>query len=282
MSRPAIPLPPQVRRQAIEQIAPRYRQASFAQKILLLDAVVAATGYARKYAITLLNQPAERTPTIQQHSPLSHSRPEVLHALFFAWNVANWICAKRLIPFLPTLIDALERHGHLQLTEESRNQLLRLSPATAERFLHTHRQPASQGLSTTKAGPLLKHQIPIRTFHEWNETQPGFLEADLVAHCGGQPEGSFLYTFTLTDVATGWTECLPLRYRSPEMVEAALMQARTLFPFPILGIDTDNGKEFINEIILAYCEREHLTFTRGRPECKNDQCFVEVRRFGAW
>ena len=277
MPRLARPLPARTRRQVVEQVAPRYREASFAQKILLLDAVVAATGYARKYAITLLNQPAERTHTIQQHPPLSHSRPEVLNALFFAWNVANWICAKRLIPFLPTLIDALERHGHLHLSEENRNHLLRVSPATAERLLHTQRQPAPQGLSTTKAGSLLKHQIPIRTFQQWDETQPGFLEADLVAHCGGQPEGNFLHTLTLTDIATGWTECLPLLYRSPEMVEAALLQARTLFPFPILGIDTDNGKEFLNETILAYCEREHLTFTRGRPECKNDQCFVEQK-----
>ncbi len=119
MSRAARPLSLQVRRQAVEQIAPRYRQASFAQKILLLDAVVAATGYARKYAITLLNQAAERTHTIQQPSPLSHSRTEVLHALFFAWNVANWICAKRLIPFLPTLIDALERHGPRDMQRET-------------------------------------------------------------------------------------------------------------------------------------------------------------------
>jgi hypothetical protein len=106
---------------------------------------------------------------------------------------------------------------------------------------------------------------------------PAFWKPILVAHWGGHPEGSFLYTLTLTDIATGWTECLPLLYRSPEMVEAALLQARTLFPFPILGLDTDNGKEFINEIILAYCEREHLTFTRGRPECKNDQCHVEQK-----
>ena len=121
MSRLARPLPARTRRQVVEQVAPRYREASFAQKILLLDAVVEASGYARKYAITLLNQPTERPLTIQQHPPFTSARSEVLQALFFAWNVANWICAKRLIPFLPTLIDALERHGHLHLTEESRN-----------------------------------------------------------------------------------------------------------------------------------------------------------------
>jgi hypothetical protein len=122
-----------------------------------------------------------------------------------------------------------------------------------------------------------KQQIPIRTFQEWNEARPGFLEADLVAHCGTDIEGGYLYTLTLTDVATGWTECRPLLYRSQETVLAALQRARTLFPFPILGIDTDNGGEFINEVLITYCEQEHISFTRGRPYLKNDQCFVEQK-----
>jgi hypothetical protein len=136
-------------------------------------------------------------------------------------------------------------------------------------------------MSTTRAGTLLKQQIPVRTFAQWNETRPGFLEADLVAHCGAQTEGSFLYTLTLTDLATGWTECLPLHTKCAEDVLPALQQARASFPFPILGLDTDNGSEFINELLLTYCEQEHITFTRGREGLKNDQCFVEVRRFGA-
>jgi hypothetical protein len=133
---------------------------------------------------------------------------------------------------------------------------------------------SQRGLSTTRAGTLLKQQIPIRTFEEWKETRPGFLEADLVAHCGADIEGGYVYTLTLSDVATGWTECLPLLHRREVPVLEALRRARTLFPFPILGIDTDNGGEFINEVLIAYCEQEHLTFTRGRPYLKNDQCFV--------
>ncbi|HEX6479345.1 MAG TPA: ISNCY family transposase, partial [Ktedonobacteraceae bacterium] len=101
----------------------------------------------------------------------------------------------------------------------------------------------------------------------------GFVEMDLVAHCGGHLEGSFLYTMTLTDIATGWTECIPLLYKSAD----ALEQARTLFPFPLLGIDTDSGSEFLNEELIAYCEQEHLTFMRGRPAVKNDQCHVEQK-----
>jgi Integrase core domain len=152
-----------------------------------------------------------------------------------------------------------------------------MSAATADRLLFSQRKLGQRGLSTTRAGPLLKQQIPLRTFEEWHETQPGFLEADLVAHCGTDSEGGYLYTLTLTDVATGWTECLPLLHRSQETVLAAFQQACLLFPFPILGIDTDNGGEFINETVIAYCEQEHITFTRGRPYLRNDQCFVEQK-----
>jgi len=152
-----------------------------------------------------------------------------------------------------------------------------MSAATADRLLRSQRKGGQRGLSTTRAGTLLKQQIPIRTFEDWNETRPGFLEADLVAHCGADIEGGYLYTLTLTDVATGRTECLPLLHRSQEAVLAALQRVRTLFPFPILGIDTDNGGEFINDTVIAYCEKEQITFTRGRPHLKNDQCFVEQK-----
>jgi site-specific recombinase XerD len=178
---------------------------------------------------------------------------------------------------VPTLIAALERHGHLQLSEETRGQLLSMSPATADRLLCSHRTPAPRGLGTTKAGPLLKEQIPIRTFQQWDTTRPGFLEADLVAHCGKHTQGSYLYTLTLTDVATGWTECLPVLYKSPEAVLSAFQQARTLFPFPILGLDVDNGGEFINLLLMHYCQTEQITFTRGREDLKADQCFVEQK-----
>src|SRR6266700_4897991 len=133
----------------------------------------------------------------------------------------------------------------------------------ADRLLRVPRRLGLRGMCTTRAGTLLKQHIPIRTFQQWNETQPGFLEADLVAHCGADIEGGYLYTLTLTDVATGWTECPPLLYWSQEAVLAALQRARTLFPFPILGIDSDNGGEFINDTVIAYCEQEKITFTRG-------------------
>src|SRR5438876_4885053 len=266
----------QARRELLQQAVPQYREASPSQKRTLLDAFVAATGYHRTYARWLLNHAGEVQPTLQRPRPRQYG-PDVQHALFLAWRAANQVCAKRLIPFLPTIVEALERHGDLHLTEECRSQLLSMSAATADRLLRSQRQRGPCGISTTQAGTLLKHQIPIRTFLEWNETQPGFLEADLVAHCGIQAEGGYLYTLTLTDIATGWTECLPLLYRSREPVLAAIQRARTLFPFPILGIDADNGGEFLNEEVVAYCEQEQITFTRGRPYQKRDQCFVEQK-----
>jgi hypothetical protein len=266
----------QARRALLQQAVPQYREASPSQKRTLLDAFVAATGYHRTYARWLLNHAQEVQQTLQRPRPRQYG-PDVQHALFLAWHVANRICAKRLIPFLPILIESLERHEHLQISEECRRQLLAMSPATADRLLRSQRRVCQRGLSTTRAGTLLKQQIPIRTFEEWKETRPGFLEADLVAHCGTDIEGGYLYTLTLTDVATGWTECLPLLYRSQETVLAAFQRARTLFPFPILGIDTDNGGEFINEAVIAYCEQAQISFTRGRPNLKNDQCFVEQK-----
>jgi len=174
------------------------------------------------------------------------------------------------MPYLPTWLDVLERHEEVQITPECRAQLLAMSTATADRLLRSQRMHGLRGISTTKAGTLLKQQIPIRTYQQWNERRPGFLEADLVAHCGMNNEGCYLSTLTLTDIATGWTECLPLLNKSRELVLEAVKQARALFPFPILGIDTDCGSEFVNEAFVAYCEQEHLTFTRGRPKVKSD------------
>jgi integrase-like protein len=267
----------QTRRELLRQVIQQYRQATtIKKKSKLLDTFTATTGYNRKYAMYLLNHTQVEHPTTQHTRP-RHYGPDVQHALFLVWTAANRICSKRLMPFLPTLVEALERHEHLHLTEECRSQLLSMSAATADRLLRSQRQRGQRGLSTTRAGTLLKQQVPIRTFAEWNEARPGFLEVDLVAHCGTDIEGGYLYTLTLTDIATGWTECLPLMHRSQEAVLAALQRARKLFPFPILGFDTDNGGEFLNEVVVAYCEQEQITFTRGRPYQKRDQCFVEQK-----
>jgi hypothetical protein len=179
MSYSRVDLSYRARQELVAHMVPRYREASGARKTMLLDSIVEMTGYARKYAIGLLNQETQGpSPTIQRLRQPRYS-PEVQQALFVAWQASRYICAKRLISFLPSLLPYLERHGHLQLHEEQRRQLLTMSSATAERFLRTPRKPAPHGLSTTKAGTWLKHQIPIRTFRGWENTQPGFVESVL-------------------------------------------------------------------------------------------------------
>ncbi len=265
----------QARRILLHQVAPVYHQAMGTQKKEILDEFVTATGYARKYALWLLNHTEEvfAPPAVLRR----RYGPEVEEALVLAWKTLNRICTKRLIPFLSDLLETLEEEGHVQLSQEHRSQLLLMSAATADRLLRAHRYSLPHSRSTTKAGPLLKQQIPIRTYAQWDEAKPGFLEVDLVTHCGGRLQGGCLYTITLTDVATGWTECLPLLNRGREVVLAALHRVRAFFPFPLLGLDTNNGGEFINEEVAAYCVREQITFTRGRPYEKRDQCFVEQK-----
>ena len=266
----------QARRELLQQMLPQYRAASSAQKREFVNALTQITGYHRKYAMWLLNHAQDGPPVPPDPRP-RHYGPEVQEALVRIWDHANRICAKRLIPFLPTFLETLERTGHLHLSEICRQQLLTMSAATADRLLQQVRRRGPYGLSTTRAGTLLKQQIPIRTFQHWDQTHPGFLEADVVAHCGTDVTGNYLCTLTLTDIATGWTECLPLLYKSQETVREALRQAHQLFPFPILGLDTDNGAEFINEVLLAYCDSQQITFTRGREHLKNDQCYVEQK-----
>jgi hypothetical protein len=174
----------QARRVLLQQVVPAYHQASVSQKQHILEEFVTATGYVRKYAQWLLNHSEEvlAPPTALRR----RYGPEVEEALVLAWKTLNRICAKRLIPFLPSIVEALEAEGHLELDKEQRGLLLSMSAATADRLLQAHRYTHPHGHSTTKAGPLLKQQIPIRTFAQWDEAKPGFLEVDLVAHCGGR------------------------------------------------------------------------------------------------
>ncbi len=268
----------QAKRELLAQTGPRYRAAPLQQKHAILDEFVAATGYARKYAIRLLGQ-----PTVSRPAPITRPRartygPDVVEALTVAWAASNYVCAKRFVPFLPDLVASLERHGHLTLNTEVRAQLLTLSAATADRLLWPLRERARpRGIGTTKAGTLLKHKVPIRTFAEWDDVRPGFIEADLVAHCGTRAESPYLSSLVLTDVATGWTACLPLLRHGYDDVIRALDQARLLLPVPLLGLDTDNGSEFLNYPLLEYCARGGITVTRGRAYRKNDQCDVEQK-----
>jgi hypothetical protein len=268
------------RRELLAVVAPRYRAARGEERGRILEEFLASTGYHRKYALSLLNHPITKATARKKRARPRQYAFAVQQALVICWRAANGICSKRLVPYLPELVRVLEQHGELHLEAQTKERLLALSPATADRLLQAERKRAKpHGLGTTKPGTLLKSAIPIRTFAEWDEAEPGFTEIDLVVHCGSTTRGEYLYSLTVTDVATGWTECVALRNRGQQTVFQALLLARGRLPFPLRGIDSDNGSEFINAHLLRYCQDEQLTFTRSRPYKKNDQAYVEQKNW---
>ena len=262
------------------EVSARYRHASRAEKSVILDEFCQTCGYNRKYAVGLLRDPpALRSVPIQRPRAKRYGA-DVTRALKLLWQLSNGLCAKRLVPFLPEFIAALERHHEICLSTDVREKLLTISPATADRLLTVLRTgEALRGRSTTKPGTLLREQIRIRTQFAWDEQKPGYFEVDLVAHCAESAAGEFLYTLTLTDIATGWTECQALLNRSQIGVTEAIERVRKLLPFPILGLDSDNGGEFINHNLKRYCDEHKIDFTRCRPYKKNDQCYVEQKNW---
>lgn len=266
----------QSKRELLLQIQNRYLAASYSEKKTILTEFVMATEYDRKYAIRLLRGTSPSKPVAKIKRPRdSKYGASVIDALSLAWRTANCICTKRLVPFLPELVPKLESHGHLKLTAEDRKLLLAIGSSMAERLLRATK--GVKGKSLTKPGTLLKSNIPIRTFADWENTEVGFFEVDLVAHCGNSVAGTFMWTLVMTDVASGWTEFVALPRRSAAEVVKAIRQIQKVLPFRILGIDVDNGGEFINKELIKFCQNQEITFTRCRAYRKNDQCFVEQK-----
>jgi hypothetical protein len=266
------------KRELLEEIRPRYLKAKKTEKTNMLDEFVAATSYHRKYATRLLKNGRSRRIG-RKPGLVKVYQGEVVVALEQIWEVCGRICAKRLHPFLPEIVKVLERCGELQLSEPTKALLLKMSRSTIDRCLGPARFEHPHGLSTTKPGSLLKKAIPVRTYTPWDEDQPGFLEIDMVAHCGRTTEGQYLNTLTCVDLSTGWVECLAVRQRTQQAVCQAIQSMRTHLPFALLGIDSDNGSEFINDLLYHYCLDEKITFTRSRPYKKNDQAHVEQKNW---
>jgi hypothetical protein len=265
----------------VEAVRPRYRKANRLEKQKILDELTAATGYHRKHAIRVLKNEVQVQNRLQG-KPKTYPtiyRGEVVQALVQIWEIYGHICSKRLQPFLPEAIRMLERCQEIELAKDTKELLLKISSASIDRCLRPIRIGTPHGLSTTKPGSLLKTLIPVRTFTERDEQRPGFLEIDLVAHCGSTTEGQFLCTLTCTDLCTGWTDVTGLLHRSQQAVSEALCRMRQRLPFPLLGIDSDNGGEFINDLLYRYCLEEKITFTRSRPYHKNDQAHVEQKNW---
>lgn len=272
-----------VRQQSKHELAAalqgRYGRAGRTDKGRILDEYVAATGYTRKRAVRLLRH-GPPAPRVGHGGRPRRYSAVVIGALRVAWEASEWLCGKRLAPFLDELVPALEAEGVLVPDPEVGQALIAMSAATIDRRLQPfRRQRRPHGLGTTKPGTLLRQQVPVHTFTPWQDQRPGFAEIDLVGHCGSSTAGHYLNTLTVTDVATGWTECQGIWGKGQAAVFGALERVRGVLPFPLLGIDSDNGSEFLNAHLVRYCAAEQVTFTRSRAYHKNDQAHVEQKNW---
>jgi hypothetical protein len=271
------------RRELLGVLRERYGSASKNEKTKILDEFTSTANCHRKHAIRLLTGADSEISDTPRPGRKVYSQA-VREALVILWEAADRICGKRLKAILPDLIAALERHGHLTLDPTVRHLVLAVSPATIDRLLAPIRGTAGHRRKqkrTTKSG----REIPVRTFADWKEPEPGFLEVDFVAHGGESMQGTFLWSLVATDVCSGWTEAVALVAREQSLVVEGLEVLRSQLPVPIRGIDSDNDSAFINETLQDYCTSHGIEFTRSRPYHKNDQAWIEqkngsvVRRF---
>lgn len=254
-----------------------YKQAKKGGKIVLLNKLTKTTGYSRKHLMEILsNPPLKRRIKRHRISPYI----SIVKLLKKLWAVGNYACGTRLAPMLPVYIAALKRHEKWDISKEEKKLLWAISSSTIDRLLkHERRKLGSKARSKTKPGTLLKHQIPIRTFADWTEKIPGFLEIDTVHHCNEDNKGDYLHTLDTTDVFTGWNECRAFMGKSERHTVEALETISNRLPFSLLGIDFDTGGEFVNWHLIRYSKRNRITYTRAREEKKNDQAYIEQQNF---
>ena len=287
------------RHAVVRELSSRFQQARKKERSQILNDFVRLTGYTRCYGAFVLRNCGKkhvrvvagqrvvfipgyaRSPGSKRHRRGSYRTKAFLDALRQFWALSDGLCGKRLTAFIREVLPLTQRQGTLTLADATvQQQLQHVSAATVDRLLaKTKRQSQLKGRTGTRPGTLLKYHIAIRTFADWNDLRPGFCEVDLVAHDGGSAFGDYCQTLTLCDVATGWSEPEPVKNKAQIHVFAALKELRTRLPFPLLGVDSDNGSEFINNELLRYCEDQHITFTRSRPYRKNDNCFVEQKNY---
>jgi len=265
------------RRELIEAVGKRYRAASRLDKAKILDEFTALTGYHRKHAVRALNQVAT-SPEPRQAHPRCYDEA-VRQALIVLWEASDRVCGKRLKALIPILLQAMERHGHFCLDAEIKSKLMTISAATIDRLLSKIRED-SDGKRRRRAGvgSAIRRSIPIRTFDGWHDPSPGFFEVDMVEHCGGVKHGGdFVHTLVLTDIVSGWTECVAMPVRDQSLIVEGFAKVALDLPFRMLGVDTDNDSAFMSQAVFDYCKKQGLQQTRSRAYKKNDQAWVEQK-----
>jgi len=271
----------------LRAIYERYGKAGRKAKKVILNEFCANTGYHRKYAIRLLNgaRPEKRRARRERRRGLSYS-PETLALLTAVWEAAGYPWSLRLKALLPLWLPWIRKH--FRVRPEIEKQLLKISPRQMDRRLKAQKTQRRRRIyGRTKPGYLLKHHIPVKT-DRWDVTTPGFTEVDLVSHSGNSASGEFAHTLNVTDIHSTWTESRAVLGRGEEAVQRALNEIATTLPFALLGVDSDNGSEFINWHLKGWCEQKNIQLTRGRPYKKDDNAHIEqknwthVRKLLAW
>lgn len=267
----------------LEQIRKRYKKAKKAEKGLILEELCSISGYHKKHAIRLLNQNNKSKKRIgaKRGRPSCYPAKDYLEPLKRIWLTTDQLCGKRLKEALPLWLPHYAG-AYESLPPKIYEGLLKISSATIDRLLKQVRIQNNRGLSGTKPGKILKKHIPIKT-DQWNEERPGFLEADTVAHCGTSLEGSFVWSLTMTDINTGWTELRAVWNKGATGVVAQIEDIEKNLPFEILGFDCDNGSEFLNWHLMRYFSNEQgqqrIQFTRSRPYHSDDNAHVEQKNW---
>ena len=281
----------QRRQQLLEAARSRYPALSYQEKGALVDELVELSGFHRKSVLRLLRQqpadhggPPARADAGHDSAEVGRNRrygPEVVQLLEMLWEASDHLCGKRLAAVLPTLMTAMECHGHWHVEPDLRQKLLQISPATIDRLLAPARsaQGGQHRRLRTRVVTGVRRRTAVRTFNGWKDVEPGWFEMDLVAHCGGRMEGPFLWTLVLTDVASGWSECVPLPSRDGLLVRSALQELQTLMPLQLRGLDVDNDTAFMNEDLERWCAEaaKPVELTRSRAYKSNDQAWVEQK-----
>lgn len=265
------------RKELIEAVRARYERASRAEKGTILDEFTAVAGYHRKHAIRALKSDVKQETQAPQRSRLYNEA--VLQALVILWEAGDRVCGKRLKVLIPILLASMEHFGHPVPPAEIQAKLLTISAATIDRNLAPIKAKIDgEGRRRIGVGSAIRRSVPVRTFADWNDPPPGFFEVDMVEHCGGRKyDGNFVHTLTMTDIASGWTECVAMPLRNQLLIVEGFAKVAVALPFPMLGVDTDNDSAFMSETVFAYCKAKGLEQTRSRAYKKNDQAWVEQK-----